>query len=96
MKGKDNFSFCGSSLNDNSLYLEGKKAWIHRRKVLNSLCSRSCIVPFVEDNLGLCLSSTQSLYLFILCVDTPSYVKIYMKVGMFECSPRKTRNFAIS
>ena len=46
MKGKDNFSFCGSSLNDISLYLKQKEAWIHRRKVLDSLCSRSCIVPF--------------------------------------------------
>ena len=35
MKGMDNFSFCGSSLYD-----------IHRKKVLNSSCSRSCIVPF--------------------------------------------------
>ena len=25
IKGKDNFSFCGSSLNDNSLYLKQKK-----------------------------------------------------------------------
>ncbi len=46
MKGKDIFSFCGSSLNEISLYLKYKKAWIHRRKVLDSLCSRSCIVPF--------------------------------------------------
>ena len=35
MKGKDIFSFCGSSLNNISLYLK------------QSLCSRSCIVPFV-------------------------------------------------
>ena len=46
MKGKDNFSFCGSSLNDISLYLKQKKAWIHRRKELNTSCSCSCIVPF--------------------------------------------------
>ena len=50
MKGKDNFSLCGSPLNDISLYLKQKKAWIHRRKVLNSSCSCSCIVPF-EDTL---------------------------------------------
>ena len=46
MKIKDNFSFCGSSFKDISLYLKQKKALIHHRKVLNSLCSRSCIVPF--------------------------------------------------
>ena len=48
---KCNFFFfkywsCVSSLNDISLYLKQKKAWIHHRKVLDSLCSRSCIVPF--------------------------------------------------
>ncbi len=46
MKGKNNFSSRGSSLNDISLYLKPKKARIHHRKVLDSLCSRSCIVPF--------------------------------------------------
>ena len=46
MKGKDSFSFCGSSLNDISLYLKQEEAWIHHRKVLNSLCSHSCIVPY--------------------------------------------------
>ncbi len=45
---KDNFSFLGSSLNDISLYWKQKKAWIHSRKVLDSLCSRSFIVPFRE------------------------------------------------
>ncbi len=40
---KDNFSFSGSSINDISLYhyLNQKKAWIHRRKVLASLSSES-------------------------------------------------------
>ena len=47
MKGKDNFSFCGSSLNNISLYLKQKKAWIHGRKVLDSLCSRSCMMMIV-------------------------------------------------
>ncbi len=46
------FLFCGSSLNDISLYLKQKKAWIHRRKVLDSLCSRSCIVPFRREILA--------------------------------------------
>ncbi len=46
MKGEVNFSFRGSSLNDINLYLKQKKAWIHRRKVLNCLCSLSYIVPF--------------------------------------------------
>ncbi len=47
MKGKDNFSFCGSSLNDISLGIfKAKKVWIRLRKVLDSLCSRSCIVPY--------------------------------------------------
>ena len=44
MKGKDNFSFCGSSLNDIGLYLKQKKAWIHHRKVLGSLVSFICII----------------------------------------------------
>ncbi len=46
MKGENNFFLRISSLNDTFLYLKQKKAWIHRKKVLNSLCSRSCIVPF--------------------------------------------------
>ena len=46
MIGEDNFSFYCSSLNEISLYLKQKKAWIHRWKVLDSLCSRSCIDPF--------------------------------------------------
>ena len=46
MKGEDNFFFRGSSLNDICLYLKQKYDWIHHRKVLNSLCSLSCIVPF--------------------------------------------------
>ena len=49
MKGTDNFSFCGSSLNDINLYLKQKNAWIHRRKMLDSLCSCSCIVPFGHE-----------------------------------------------
>ncbi len=48
MKGEDNFFLRSSSLNDICLYLKQKKAWIHCRKVLDSLCSRSCIVPFVH------------------------------------------------
>ena len=46
MKGEDNFFLRISSLNDICLYSKQKKAWIHRRKVLDSLCFRSCIVPF--------------------------------------------------
>ncbi len=46
MKGEVNFSYRGSSLNDISLYSKQKKVWIHRRKVLNGLCSLTCIVPF--------------------------------------------------
>ncbi len=44
IKGDDARS--SSSLNDISLYLKQKKAWILRRKVLDSLCSRSSVVPF--------------------------------------------------
>ena len=49
MKGEVNFFLRSSSLNDICLYLNQKKAWIHRRKVLDSLCSRSCIVPFRSE-----------------------------------------------
>ena len=55
-KFKDNFSFCSFSLNDISLYFKQKKNCIHRRKVLDSLCSRSCIVPFelVKKDVYIC------------------------------------------
>ena len=47
MKGETIFFLHSSSLNVICLYLKKKKkAWIHFRKVLDSLCSRSCIVPF--------------------------------------------------
>ena len=46
MKGETVFFLRSSSLNVIRLYLKQKKAWIHRRKVLNSSCSCSCIVPF--------------------------------------------------
>ena len=47
MKGEDTFFLRSSSLNDTCLYLNFKKALLHRCKVLDSLCSRSCIVPFL-------------------------------------------------
>ncbi len=43
MIGKDNFYFCGSSLNDISLYVKQKKAL---QEGACSLCSHLCIVPF--------------------------------------------------
>ncbi len=71
MKGKDNFSFCSSSLNDISLYLKQKKAWIHRRKVLDSLRSRSCIVPF--SHFTWCLTVGQTLVLKKMCCDVSAF-----------------------
>ncbi len=51
MKGKDNFYFRGFSLNDISLNLKQKNLDSPQElKVLNSLCSRSWIVPFWNDD----------------------------------------------
>ena len=48
MKGETIFFIHSFSLNVICLYLKQNKAWIHRRKVLNSnsSCSCLCIVPF--------------------------------------------------
>ena len=49
MKGEDNFFLRSSSLKWHLPILKAKKAWIHRRKVLDSLCSLSFIFPFASD-----------------------------------------------
>ncbi len=46
MKGEDNFSLLGSSLDDICLYIKQKMFGFAAWKVLSCLCSCSCIVPF--------------------------------------------------
>ncbi len=81
MKGKDNFSFCVFSLNDINQYLKQKKAWIHRRKVLNSLCSRSCIVPFSNK----CSSSRFGNICLFVCFCRHSHPFWYVSNASKSC-----------
>ncbi len=77
MKGGTLFFLRSFSLNVICLYLEQKKAWIHCRNVLNSLCSCSCIVPFYaikifsSRNSAIILEGLLSLVSFLILTKNP-------------------------